>query len=334
LIGSKKVPPYLVSVHGLPAFCQKLTPLLSSDRWQVPYRSPFTAGGLAARFTDLAKADLVYTWGGRITYGKFTRMARLLGKKKLIMLWCGSDVLFAKDQQSAGIPIEPWIRNKIHWAVSPAMADEVRALGIDCEYVQASFVDLVSRPKPLPEQFSVLTYAPSFKKAELYGLDRVLEVARRLPDVDFKLVGILDSPIPPCPPNLKVHGPVDLQPFYEQSTVLYRPVRHDGGISFMVLEALSHGRHVVYTRSFPASILVSNVDEACAELIRLRDLHKTGALGLNKTGLAAIDRDYSSQKVRANLLARWERVILSDDRYPRRENPDACHLSTLDLNKE
>jgi hypothetical protein len=304
--------PYLVSVHGLPTFCEKLSPLLSSDRWDVPYRSPFTVTGLAARFTDLVKADLVYTWGGRITYGKFTRVARLLGKKKLIMLWCGSDVLFARQQLDAGIPIEPWIRNKIHWAVSPIMAEEVRALGLQCEYVQASFVDPVPNPKPLPANFSVLTYGPSFKKAELYGLDRVLEVARRLPNVQFNLVGILDHVIPPCPQNVKVHGPVDLKPFYEQSTVLYRPVRHDGGISFMVLEALAHGRHILYSRPFPASALVDDVDQACHEIVRMRDLHNTGILQLNTVGLNAIARDYSAQKVRADLLARWERVILSE----------------------
>ncbi len=325
--------PYLVSVHGLPDFCQKLTPLLSSERWRVPYHSPFTTAGIAARFADLVKADLVYTWGGRITYGKFTRVARLLGKKKLIMLWCGSDVLFAQQQQSAGIPIEPWIRKKIHWAVSPIMAEEVRALGLQCEYVQASFVDPIPNPKPLPAKFNVLTYAPTFKKAELYGLDRVMDVAARMPDVDFNLVGILDDAIPPCPPNVKVHGRVNLTAFYEQSSVLYRPVRHDGGISFMVLEALAHGRHIVYSRPFPASTLVDDVPAACRELNRLRDLHNSGNLGLNKAGLDAIDRDYSSQKVRDNLLTRWENAILSDGHNSHGISPNAG-LSRSDFTRE
>jgi glycosyltransferase involved in cell wall biosynthesis len=329
LTGRKR--PYLVSVHGLPEFCEKLSRLLTSERWEVPYHSPFTAAGLAARFNDLRKADLIYTWGGRITYGKFTRLARLLGKKKLIMLWCGSDVLFAQQQRAAGIPIEPWIRNKIHWAVSPAMAEEVRAVGLECEPVQASFVNPVTNPKALPTKFSVLTYGPSFKKAELYGMDRIFEVARRLPDIEFNLIGILDGPTPPCPPNVKVHGRVDLTPFYEQSIVLYRPVRHDGGISFMVLEALAHGRYVVYSRPFPASTLVTDVDEACRELMRFRDRHKSNNLTLNKSGLEVIARDYSSQKVRADLLERWERVILSDQRVFRRVNPNASRLSPSDL---
>jgi glycosyltransferase involved in cell wall biosynthesis len=291
-------------------------------------------GGLASRLNDLVRADLVYTWGGRITFGKFTRLARLLGKKKLIMLWCGSDILFAQQQLNAGIPIEPWIRNKIHWSVSPAMAEEVRAIGLECEYVQASFVDPVPNPKPLPAQFSVLAYGPTFKKAELYGMDRILEVAGKLPDVEFNLVGLLEWPVPACPPNVKVHKRVDLNPFYEQCAVLYRPVRHDGGISFMVLEALAHGRYVVYSRPFPASILVNDVEEACKELIRLRDLHKSGNLGLNEAGLEAIATNFSSQTVRADLLARWERVILASEQDSRRVNPNAKRLNASDLTRE
>jgi glycosyltransferase involved in cell wall biosynthesis len=328
-----KARPYLVSVHGLPAFCQKLSPLLCSDRWRVPYHSPFTVSGLAARFADLVHADLVYTWGGRITYGKFTRLARLLGKKKLIMLWCGSDVLFAQQQLDAGIPIESWIRDKIHWSVSPIMAEEVRALGLECEYVQASFVDPVLNPKPLARKFSVLAYAPSFKKAQLYGLDRVLEVATRLPDVEFNIVGIMDEIVPVCPQNVLVHAHIDLNQFYEQSTVLYRPVRHDG-VSFMVLEALAHGRHVVYTRPFPATILVNDLEQTCLELAKLRDLHNAGNLSLNVPGLEVIARDYSSQKVREDLLARWERVILSNKPNPRSANSSDRRLASSDLTRQ
>jgi hypothetical protein len=44
----------------------------------------------------------------------------------------------------------------------------------------------------------------------------------------------------------------------------------------------------------------------------MRDLHDTGILQLNTAGLSAIARDYSARKVRADLLARWERIILSE----------------------
>jgi hypothetical protein len=177
-------------------------------------------------------------------------------------------------------------------------------------------------------------YGPSFRKAELYGLDQILEVAARLPDVEFNLVGILEWPVPACPPNVKVYGRIGLQPFYERSCVLYRPVRHDGGISFMVLEALAHGRHVVYTRPFPASTLVHDVEEACQELRRLQDLHAAGRLGLNYRGIEVIAGDYSSETVRANLLSRWERVILSEGKGSLPADSTIERVRAADLTRE
>jgi hypothetical protein len=302
--------PVRVSVHGLPTFCEKLTQLVNGGQWHVPYRTPFTAAGLAARFNDLVWSDMVYSWGGRISFGQFTRVARILGKKKLIMLWCGSDVLFAKQEIESGVPIEPWIREKIHWAVSPVMEQEVRALGLDCEYVQASFVDPMPEPTPLPQHFRVLAYAPSMEKAALYGIDSIIEVARRLPDVDFSLVGVEDGPLPNCPPNIQAHGRVSLKPFYEQHTVIYRPTQHDG-LSFMVIEGLAQGRHVLYSLPFPATTRVPTTDAAVQELARLRELHRAGELGLNQEGIDLIRRDFSADKVRRDLLSRWEKVILS-----------------------
>jgi hypothetical protein len=299
--------PFRVAVNGLPHFCQKLSQVLDGDGWEIPYRSPFHPFGLAARFRDLARCDLAYSWTGRISMGKFLRAARALGKEKIVILWCGSDVLFAKDELRRGL-MDPWVRERIHWAVSPWLAEEVRSLGINCEYVQASFVPPVS-PDPLPENFSVLVYAPAARKADLYGLDLILQVAKRLPNIAFNLVGLQEKSLSDAPRNLRVYGQVDLDRFYRQSTVLWRPVRHDG-LSFMVLEALAHGRHVLYSYPFPGCIPVAGAAAACLEIERLRDLHASKVLDRNEIGRQLIARDFDPQIVRARLLDRWQRIIL------------------------
>lgn len=300
--------PYRVAVHGLPHFCKKLSQLMSGADWEVPYRSPFHPIGLAARFGDLVRCDLAYSWTGRINMGKFLRTAKALGKTKIIMLWCGSDALFAKDELAIG-KMNRWVMERVHWAVSPWLAEEVRSLGVACEYVQTSFVDSIP-PAPLPERFSVLVYAPSLAKAHLYGLDLILKVARKLPTIDFKLVGLQESSIPECPSNLRVYGHVDLARFYREATVLWRPVRHDG-LSFMVLEALAHGLHVLYRYPLPGCVQVTSPEAACGELERLRDLHASHSLGSNEQGRQIIARDYAPPIVRSQVLDRWEEIILS-----------------------
>jgi len=292
----------------LPHFCSKLSALVHGGEWDVPYRSPFHPIGLAQRFTDLVQCDLAYSWTGNINPGLFLRVARALRKEKVIVLWCGSDVLFAAQQLKAGRK-DPWVTSRVHWAVSPWLADEVRALGVNCEYVQTSFVPPVT-PSPLPKEFSVLAYAVSLKKAELYGVDRIIEAASKLPSIQFNLVGLQEGNLPGAPKNLRVFGRVDLDKFYRNSTILWRPVRHDG-LSFMVLEALSHGRHVIYSYALPGCSQSASVGTSIEQIARLRDLHASKKLTLNQEGLDIIARDYDREVVRKRILGRWEQLILA-----------------------
>jgi hypothetical protein len=298
-------------VHGLPYFCQKLPDLLQNETWDVRYHSQQSPLGLAALANDLHRCDLAYTWGGRISLGRFLWAARTLGKKKIVILWCGSDVLIAQKEFADG-KIDPWVADRTHWAVSPTLAEEVRSLGLRCEYVQASFVTPVTHPKPLPEKFSVLVFLPTAKRMDLYGWDRVVEVARMLPSVGFKVVGLHDDNPPPAPPNVIIyHWVKDLTPFYEQATVLWRPVRHDAGISFMVLEALAHGRYVLYTYAVPGCVQVSGAEATQRQLQHLVSLHRTVRLQLNYEGIRAVAQRYSREAVRSELHRRWEEIILS-----------------------
>ena len=242
--------------------------------------------------------------------GKFLWAARALGKRKIVMLWSGSDVLYAQQELRAGIRF-PIIGETVHWAVSPWVAEEVRGLGLPCEYVQASFVNVVSHPKPLPKQFSVLVFVRSVSKTELYGWDRILEVAERLPHIEFHLCGLPDGESLSGPSNIKIHKWMsDLTPLLEQTTVVYRPVRHDG-LSFTVLEALSHGRHVFYSYPHEGCVQVTNTAMAVRELERLYACHEAGTLRLNEGGRNCIARDYAPEKVRTELLRRWEQIILA-----------------------
>src|SRR5208282_1988571 len=96
--------------------------------------------------------------------------------------------------------------------------------------------------------------------------------------------------------------------YYEQSTVLWRPVRHDG-LSFMVLESLARSRHVLYSQPLPGCVTVSGENDACQELELLRELHASGRLAPNEAGRQYIEQDYNSEKVRSQLLRRWVQII-------------------------
>jgi hypothetical protein len=313
-VSTKGIPrhkPFRVLVHGLTQFCQKLPGLLGNEQWEIRDRSRNTPAQLANLVRDFRECDLVFTWAGRIDMGRFLWGARSLRAKKIVIFWCGSDVLRAQKVFSAG-EADPWVSGRIHWAASPSLAQEVRALGIPCEFVQASFVEEVANPKPLPKTFSVLTFLPWADRAELYGWDRVIAVARALPDMSFKVVGLHKGQSVDAPPNVTAYPWAEnLTSTYEQSTVLWRPVRHDAGISFMVLEALAQGRHVLYTYPVPGAVQVKGTEEAREKLQHLRVLHDAGTLPLNHAGRETVTRYYRREVVREELHRRWEEIILS-----------------------
>jgi len=303
--------PYRVVVHGLRHFCEKLPGLLTNDAWDVRDRSRHSPAELAQLVRELRNCDLIFSWGGRLDMGPFLWAAKSLGTPKIVIFWCGSDVLRARTLLSTR-QIDPWIARQIHWAASPILAEEVRSMEIDCEFVQASFVEAVRDPKPLPGDFSVLAFLPRVDAAEIYGGDRVLNIAKALPSVRFKLIGLHPGQEIQVPPNVSVHQwTADPRPLYEDSTVLLRPVRHDAGISFMVLEALSHGRHVLYTYPVPGGIQIGSVEEAVKQIEHLRVLHDSGSLPLNCEGIKAVKQTYSRDVVRQELHTRWEEIICS-----------------------
>jgi len=196
-------PPYKVLLHGLEFICRRLPAAFQSDGWEIRHHSVHQLGSFAPLLRDLRAAELLFQWGSRISFGKFLRVARFFDKKNVVMFWAGSDVLGAQMQFAEGI-CEPWIAAKTHWAGAPWLRDEIQALGLKCEFVPITWVPKVDRPHPLPERFSVLVYLPDADRVLLYGLERILQVARSLSHISFELVGLTSGRVLDPPPNLHI----------------------------------------------------------------------------------------------------------------------------------
>lgn len=252
--------------------------------------------------------------------GRFLRVVKYLRKKRLVMHWIGSDVLTARAGWQAGLRAPRLIQEAVHWAETPWITEEVRALGISCETMPLPGARLAERPVPLGEQFSVLVYVPGTQRyayygaeatpvSDFYGLDQILEAARALPKIPFHMVGLAPNDVPDCPQNLHLHGQVEnLQTHFELATVLWRPVAHDG-LSFMVLEALAQGRHVIWSYSFPACRQAVNASEATAHLRELHRLHQSRELEINWEGVRLIDASYRGSDVRARIIRRLQAIL-------------------------
>jgi hypothetical protein len=293
-------------------FGQAFSEFMSGDGWEFVYYPDSGVANLVAMGNALRRCDLVYQIGGRVTIGKFLSAARLLRKNRIVMHWVGSDTLEAQSVVSSS-GCEPWVLNSIrHWADSPWILKEVKELGVGCEYVPLPSPRISNSLAPLPEEFKVLVYVPSVECSELYGLDKILEVARTVHDVPFELVGLRDGPLKSPPENIRFHARVpDLTEYYKRATVVWRPTRHDG-LSWMVCEALAHGRHVLWSYPFPGCTLVRSTSEAIAEIQDLRQLHRAQKLNVNCEGAAFISAgDFFPANFKRNILGHLENILVS-----------------------
>jgi len=297
-----------ILLHGLPYFCDLFPAILRNDGWEIQHVAPTSLGTMLKLVREIARTDLLYVWGARISMGKVLWAARLLGKKKIVMFWCGSDTLIAQREFAEG-KFNKWVAGQVHWAGAPWLAEEIRALGIACEYVPVTWIPTQERIAPLPEKFSVLTYMPSVPRGKLYGLDRILSVARSLPHIPFELVGLLHGEIPDPPANLKIFGRTPaMREFYERASVYWRPVAHDG-LAFMSLEALSYGRHVMWSYPFPNCARTTNPEMDRGEVERLYGLHQSGALELNRAGIEMVKENFAPERIKKNYLRRWKEMV-------------------------
>ena len=302
--------PLRVLVHGLSYFCERLPSLFASEGWDIRFHDAKSMGSAFALVRDLYRADLLFIWGARVSAGKVLRLARLFRKEKIVLFWAGSDVLAAQMQFAEG-KADPWVTSKIQWAIAPWLAEEIRALAIPCEHVPLFWLPPVPQPIELPDRFSVGTYMPAVSRKHLYGLDRILRAARSLPHIPFELVGLIEGEIKDAPPNLRILGRTnDMASFYRRASVYWRPVSHDG-LSFNALEALSYGRHVIWSYPFPHCIRSMNIETDIAELQRLYSLQLAGNLQLNRQGMGFMAERFSPERIKEDFLKRWREIILT-----------------------
>lgn len=207
-------------------------------------------------------------WGGHVVV---SIAARLLGKT-LVWHWIGTDVLGLRQRKGWVARLRRWIARRCvraHLADSPELARELEVSGIHAEVCRLLPASIESEAMPLPEAFRVLSYWNDERMA-FYGGRTILEVARRMPDVEFLIVGATGAGVT-APGNVRFLGQVsNLDPIYEKTSVFLRLPEHDS-LSAMVLEALARGRFVVCNRDFPHCLRAETVDQVWTALRRLAD---------------------------------------------------------------
>jgi glycosyltransferase involved in cell wall biosynthesis len=250
-------------------------------------------------------------------------LVRTLPRLKGVNYWIGSDVEAyrrRREQGQVGRADLQAVRSLAHFAAAANLEPELQGAGIPARTVTLPSPEREVPPmRPLPDQFSVLSYWGDGRYA-FYGGPALFEAARALPDVPFRIVGTrgVDSPNPPD--NVQFLGRVDdMERWYAASSVLVRLPSHDSVPAGMVEEALLAGRAVIYSFVWPHTVLVDRENPAAlaAVLRGLKSRDGEGRLELNVAGreftLVDWDPDVRATALREALLrvheGSWEPLV-------------------------
>lgn len=255
--------------------------------WKDKIRMPF----------EILTADVVYSINGTIGKSKVLDLAFALNKQ-VVMHWVGSDVLTAKERFHDGDFNKKYF-NAIHFTDAPWLKNELHEIGIVAKVQYISGYASTQKIASFPERFKVLSYIPQIRSI-FYGLDIIVELARKMPQIDFHVVGS-DHKVVDFPENLIFHGWVrNIGKYIEESTVVIRFVEHDG-LSQFVLEALSKGRYVLYNNDLDAVIHVTDIKSMQNKLAELKELNDKNELAINKRGVDLIRNEFDERRVMLDL---------------------------------
>lgn len=240
--------------------------------------SAHLGGGWAAlpRILKLvAKNDVALGWFASTYTFAMVLAARLFGKRTLIQL--GGVDTAADKELNYGIWLSRWKSPLVRFALRHA--DRVFAIhdnaikmlrknsGLNIERIEllptgydADFWQLA-----FPKQPEVLTVAKCDTRQRILikGIDVLIETARQLPGVKFRVVGIHPADVPALlgdvPVNIQFIAPLprkDLLKYYQKAKVYCQPSRHEGGFPNTLCEAMLCGCIPVGTRAggIPAAI--------------------------------------------------------------------------------
>lgn len=250
----------------------------------------------------ILKADIIYCIWGTISRknGLYFKLVTL-AKKKVYMHWIGTDILKAKRCYERGAWDKRIVRDAIHWAEVPWTAKELEEIGIHSEVVPLASTIFPEVVPPLPDQFTILTYLPD-DRPQFYGSEFIERLAEDIPEVRILVLSGGKKVYRSIHQNVKCLGWVpEISDIYSQGTVLVRMTEHDG-LSFMVLESLAYGRHVIWTYPYPGVISTKSYPLLKEAILHLYGLHNSGKLRLNQEGREFVLREHQPQKIAHNII--------------------------------
>jgi hypothetical protein len=296
-----------VAVSGLEIFCADVADYARTiaPHWDVRLLRTNSRLEILTAMVALSSCDVWYAIGSPVGDRWLDLAARLLRKPRVIH-WVGSDILMLANQPQLRTKLAS--RISMHLAEAAWTAQELQRYGLTPRIAPLPPRHHHGESMPLPATFTVMLYIPR-TRADFYGrhaFARLMEDLRGRP-VRYVVVGGGTLHAPEGIDVVDYGWRNDLRPAYRESSVLLRFTPHDG-LSLMVLEALSYGRHVIWTQPFPFVRQVREYADIKREVLDLLELHERGRLHPRDDASEHVRVNYSPETCVQTLAQAWSEV--------------------------
>lgn len=299
-----------VAISGLGLFCAEVAKYakMFTPEWDARLLRTNSRLEVLTSIYSLAMCDVWYSIGGPITDRWVHLAARLLRKPRVIH-WVGSDIRMLAENHAL-LPMLA-VENAIHLAEVDWSAQQLRDFGLRSRIVALPPRHLSPSVKPLPDQFTVMLYVPR-TRADFYGRCAFERLMRNLREHPIKYVivggGQLEAPDGVLVENLGWRD--SLTDAYERVSTLVRYTPRDG-LSLMVLEALSFGRHVLWTQDFPHTRVIHSFADMEREILELLQAHQRGELQPQSSAAQIVRAHYGQKTCMLQIAVAWNDALVT-----------------------
>lgn len=296
-----------VAISGLPLFCGQVAACTKElvPQWDPHLLRTGSRLEVLTAIWTLASCDVWYSIGSPVTDRWLYLAARLL-RKPHVVHWVGSDItsLSVPRLRKAVSGHEVFHLAEISWT-----AEQLREYGLLAQIAPLPPRYRRSQCVPLPEKFTLLLYVPR-TRMDFYGRRTFERLMKRLAgrDVRYLIVGGGELSVPQGSDVQNLGWRDTLDDVYAQTTALIRYTERDG-LSLMVLEALSFGRHVLWTQPFPFVRRITTDADIEREVLVMLEAHHSGLLQPQQEASLLIDTRYGSAECTRAIVNAWHEAV-------------------------
>jgi glycosyltransferase involved in cell wall biosynthesis len=298
-----------VLINGLPLFSKRLADELkkydpaSSYHFFDTYNSKWTQ---LLFYLYLPFSDIVISMNG-VTDNSGSMNLVLKRRKKLILQWQGTDALLAMERFQKGTIERRYIDYASNFVDSEWLFDEVKSLKVPVEYVY--FKSATVQPcAEKYERISVVSYVAESRQ-EFYGMQKIAEIAKVFPSIDFHLYGLKTADFPTTS-NVHFHGWVTPEVFAERlkSTPIFLRLTDHDGFSVSVIEALAYGCEVIMSLPFELTHLATTTEEAIDKMLTVISTIEARGMTPNQTLIEAVKVRFNPEIVAKNYIQKLKEI--------------------------